>query len=158
MNSTPWSGERVKPSLGCAPPWAVEHVGDAVPKPNTLLPQEATLVFCCAAGIAPPAVMLTWLAPPNPDVGPKPGAPGTDQVPPPVVVKEILLGGQFEVIARAFDLFAIAVDTKGLAGTLATSVLPWVAVPVTVAEAGLSAKAIETLVTLSNVVVPGLPS
>jgi hypothetical protein len=73
-------------------------------------------------------------------------------------VKEILLGGQFEVIARAFDLFAIAVDTKGLAGTLATSVLPWVAVPVTVAEAGLSAKAIETLVTLSNVVVPGLPS
>ena len=82
---------------------AVVQVGIAVPKPNTFEPQEAVLVFSCAAGIATEEVMLTWLAPPNPEVV----KPPADHVPPPVeLIRGSGNGGHVDCVMRVLDLLA----------------------------------------------------
>src|ERR1700675_1910553 len=129
------------------------QVGVAVPKPNTFEPQEAVLVFSCAAGIATEEVMLSWLAPPNPEVV----KPPADHVPPPA---ELIRGsgnrGHDGTVIRVLDVLATPVPTSGKAGTVATSVVPMNPVGVTLAGE-LNAMAIETFVNRSVAVPTGNP-
>jgi hypothetical protein len=98
--------------------------------------------------------MLTWLAPPNPEVV----KPPADHVPPPVeLIRGSGPGGHDGTVIRVFDLLATPVPTSGKAGTLATSVVPMDTVGVTLAGE-LSAMAMETFVNRSVTVPSGCPS